>query len=65
MQRMRAGKSDVRKAKIDALIADMTRREMDVAARVAECIKSGKFFDRDSLPSKALKLAYLHFGDDK
>lgn len=68
MYRMRASKSPERRAKIDALLAQTTPREMDVAAHVLTCITRGTHFDADEIERKhpkALELAYMHLGDDR
>ncbi len=67
MEHMRARKSPSRRAKIDALLAQTSRREIDIAAHVLTCITQGSYFDahdiRETHP-RAIELAYLHLGDD-
>jgi hypothetical protein len=67
MEQMRARKSPARRAKIDALLAQTSRREMDIAAHVLTCVTRGSYFDADDIREthpRALELAYLHLGDD-
>lgn len=67
MQHMRASKSLVRQEKIDRLLAQVGRHEMDKAAHILTCITRGLYFDADDIRERhprALELAYLHLGDD-
>ncbi|MBY5826315.1 MULTISPECIES: hypothetical protein [Rhizobium] len=62
MEQTRAGKSA-----IDVLLAQVNRREIDLAAHVLTCITRGSYFDADNIKEmhpRALELAYLHLGDD-
>lgn len=68
MNHMRAQKSPVRRAKIDALLAQASRREIDMAWHVLTCIIGGSYFDADRIKEthpRSLELAYLHLGDDR
>lgn len=68
MEPMKARKSPMRRAKIEALQSQMTREEGDVAAHILDCIVRGSYFDPDEMTEKhpqALELAYLHLSDDK
>lgn len=67
MQRMRARKSPGRQRKIDALLQQTNRHEIDMASRILTCIVRGAYFDAEAIRQthpRALELAYLHLGDD-
>lgn len=67
MERMRSSKSPERQRKIDALLQQTNRHEIDMAAHILTCVVRGSYFGTDALTEthpRALELAYLHIGDD-
>jgi hypothetical protein len=68
MEEMKLRKSATRQAKIEALQAQMSRAEGDLAAHILTCIIRGLYFNAENIRERhprALELAYLHLGDDK
>lgn len=68
MERLKSQKSPIRQAKIEALQAEMSRKEGDIAWHILNCIMRGSYFDADEMREthpRALELAHLFLGDDK
>lgn len=68
MERMKSQKSPIRRAKIEAMQAAMSRKEGDIACHILNCITRGSYFDADEIRAthpRALELAHLFLGDDE
>lgn len=68
MERLKSQKSPIRRAKIEALQAEMSRKEGDIACHILTCIMRGSHIDMDKMcetHQNAVQLALLFLGDDK